>query len=125
MLFTGCRCTHYLPSLSVVIYQNKMAGNLGSFCAVVLILVFCSVAVFGRQPRPLMNSSTSKLGSSLRAGISWEGVGDRLSLPMMKHSGPSKRDGGHKSRLARILVRIEDSGPSPGDGHKHHSRKHQ
>ncbi|KAG7976643.1 hypothetical protein I3843_06G161000 [Carya illinoinensis] len=89
-----------------------MAGKFGSFCTVALILVFCSVVVFGRH-------------SSFRAGRDHQGVVDRLSLRMIKHSGPSQSGGGHKSRHARILVRAEDSGPSPGEGHKIYTRIHQ
>ncbi|KAB2633886.1 hypothetical protein D8674_038253 [Pyrus ussuriensis x Pyrus communis] len=48
------------------------------------------------------------------------GITVRLSVGMMKYSGPSKGGGGHRGRLhARIIPnQIKDnSGPSPGVGH--------
>ncbi|GMY38540.1 hypothetical protein FCV25MIE_33784 [Fagus crenata] len=94
-----------------------MAGKLSSFRigAIVLLLSF---VIFGTQSHP---SNTLKLASSSRG---MEGPVDGLSRLTIKHSGPNRVSGGLKSSNTRILAQVRDSGPSPGEGHKHLSHTH-
>ncbi|KAL4615342.1 hypothetical protein ACB092_07G117200, partial [Castanea dentata] len=87
---------------------------LRSYTILRMILPFLRfyVVIFGTQSHSL---NTLKLASSFGE---MEGPGHGLSLRTTKHSGPS-RDGGHKSRITRILREGRHSGPSPGEGHKH------
>ncbi|KAL6270509.1 hypothetical protein ACE6H2_027420 [Prunus campanulata] len=85
---------------------NPRSQGFRSLRLVLLLLLLLSFSLVGlMEARPLTKE---------------RGTMEGLSVGMMKSSGPSKGDGGHRGRLhSRILPdQIKDnSGPSPGVGH--------
>ncbi|KAJ1381645.1 hypothetical protein SESBI_44994 [Sesbania bispinosa] len=82
--------------------MDRKVKSFCSFGALLLLLLLCinlhlhGIAVAARPLEVKVNS------------IMWT----------MKHSGPSPGGKGHKSSSdARILLQLNDSGPSPGIGH--------